>query len=490
MADARPQREQHFKRRMSDFEALMWNVEKDPRLNPNGCSLQILEGPIDLEHFQSHVAAAVAGVPRLRERVTPTLGRLSPPVWRADPEFDLSFHIRPLALPRPGRMRQLLDLVSTLYQDPYDRTRPLWVFYVIDGLDHDRSALLWKFHHAITDGIGAGRLAEHWMQRTADAPPADPVDISALAQEALAAETREDALPLALFEGLARTATHTMRRQLGIWRRAAGELALWGADPLRAWDLLAEGLGLVQYSRKQLFGEGRPEDGELDSGAPLWRRRSRHRTAEVLEVPLSRAKAAAKVLGGSVNDFFVTGAVTAAVAYHDRRGVAVDSLNLSFVVSTRTDRGLGGNAFTPTRLRVPGGKMELDQRFRVVSERMAAKRAEVRGQGVFSALSGVANLLPTSIVAGLARSQAAKQDFATSNLRGPTTPWYISGAKVLRAYPFGPVAGTAFNLTTQSYLDSLDMGLLVDPAAVDASEMRMLLEESYADLLRVGGIVD
>src|SRR5205809_35630 len=81
---------------------------------------------------------------------------------------------------------------------------------------------------------------------------------------------------------------------------------------------------------RQLLGEGKnSEDGAAESGAPLWRNRSRHRTAEVLAVPLSDAHGAAKKLGGSINDFFVTGAVAAAIAYHDRRGVPIHSLNLS-----------------------------------------------------------------------------------------------------------------------------------------------------------------
>ena len=65
-------------------------------------------------------------------------------------------------------------------------------------------------------------------------------------------------------------------------------------------------------------------------------------------------------------------------------------------------------------------------------------------------LAGVANLLPTSMVTGVARSQAARMDFATSNLRGAKVPLYISGAAVEANYPFGPLAGTAFNLTTMS----------------------------------------
>jgi hypothetical protein len=230
MSNPRPQREQIFEQRMSDFEALMWNVEKDPWLNPNGCSLTVLDGPIDLQHFRSHISRAVAEVPRLRERVTPTLGRWTPPVWRPDAEFDLAYHVRKLRLAEPGTMRQLLDMVSNLYQDPYDRTRPLWVFYLIDGVEGGRSALLWKFHHAITDGIGAGRLAEHWMQRTPDAPAAAPVDLDALVRQDL--EAAADGEPAAaglpgLPATLARTAGRAIGRQVRLSRRVAGELVLW-----------------------------------------------------------------------------------------------------------------------------------------------------------------------------------------------------------------------------------------------------------------------
>src|SRR6185312_13665501 len=118
----RPQREQRFEKRMSDAEALMWNVEKDPWLNPSGASVVILDRAPDFDHFRRQVAATVVEVPRLMERVVGGLGRLQPPVWHPDPEFDLDFHVRRMALPEPGTMRQLLDMAAQIYQDPYDRT--------------------------------------------------------------------------------------------------------------------------------------------------------------------------------------------------------------------------------------------------------------------------------------------------------------------------------------------------------------------------------
>ena len=238
----------------------------------------------------------------------------------------------------------------------------------------------------------------------------------------------------------------------------------------------------VRQVRTQLLGDPTP------GGSPLWRQRSRHRHLEMLGIPLDDAKAAAKRLGGTVNDLFVTGAVIGALAYHERRDAHVEALNISFVVSTRDDRTIGGNAMTPTRLQVPGGTIDPAARFAAISQRLAARRAEVRGAGMLAGLAGVANLLPTSLVTSVARAQAGKIDFATSNLRGARSAQYVSGAQVLHKLAFGPVAGTAFNLTAFSYNGRFDMALTVDPAAVEEpAELRHHLEDGYAELLQASG---
>ena len=107
--------------------------------------------------------------------------------------------------------------------------------------------------------------------------------------------------------------THAVRRQAGITRRALGELAMWGADPLRARDAAEGVVRTVQQVRKQLLGGGAEGRGRRArarrGGSPLWRQRSRHRHLEVLSFSLEDALAAAKGLGGSLNDWFVTGVV-------------------------------------------------------------------------------------------------------------------------------------------------------------------------------------
>jgi WS/DGAT/MGAT family acyltransferase len=485
-----PPREQRFEQRMSDAEALMWNVEKDPWLNPSGGMVSICDRPIDFEQFRIRMRHAALHIPRLRQRVIPGFGRMSTPAWAFDPEFDFDYHLRHITLPAPGTRRDLLDLATRLYEDPFDRTRPLWLFVVIDGLDDGRGALFWKTHHSISDGIGMIRLSERYMERARETELPPDVDLEAIVAEAITAERsepKEDGGDRAasLRATVTKSVAHVLRRQAGITRRILGEVALWPADPQRARDSVEGVVGGVRSTVDQVRG-----GGDVAGGSPLWKERSRRRHLEGLRVDLEDAKAAGKTLGGTVNDFFVAGAVMGALAYHAERHVEVDALNISFVVSTRTDTAAGGNSFTPTRVQIPGAAMPAEERFANVRDLMGAKRAGVRGAGAMSTLAGVANLLPTSVVTRVARSQAAKMDFATSNLRAAPFPMYISGAEVLENITMGPVAGTAFNLTAISYNGSLDMGIFIDPAAVeDPDGLRQNLERAYRRLMEAGGIV-
>lgn len=475
-------RELRFERKMSDAEAMMWNIEHDPRLSSNIGSIVICDRELDFEKLRRRVAGAVADIPRMRERVAPVLGRLAPPVWQPDPEFDLDYHFRRVALPTPGSDRQLFDLCTRLLQEPFDRTRPLWSFYVIDGLDGSaeggpperrRGAMFSKLHHTITDGEGGVRLAERYMELEPDSPMPDEVDIDAVIAATAEEEPRED-----FVSSLLGTSGHTARRVLGIARRAVGEAALAIADPQRLAEAASNLTTAFTSSRDQLGGGDKP-------GSPVWTARSRHRYFNVLDVPFEPAKNAAKALSGSLNDFFVCGAALAAVKYHEFVGAEADHFNATFVVSTRDDRSAGGNAFTPSKVRVPGGKMDPADRFAAVRDAMGSRRGEVTGGAdLMGAISGLANLLPTSMVTGIARSQAGTVDFATSNVRGAPVEVYVGGAKALACYPMGPVAGTAWNITMLSYAGTMNIGVQVDPAAVEDTDLLMRsLREAYAELI-------
>jgi diacylglycerol O-acyltransferase / wax synthase len=485
MADE-PVRGVTFQRRMSDFEALMWNVEKDPWLNPSAGVVVVCDRPPDVDDFRRRVAHAVAEIPRLRERVVPGVGRLSPPHWALDPEFDLDNHLRHVALPAPGTLRQLYDLAARLMQDPFDRTRPLWLFVIVDGLEDGRGAMFAKLHHTIADGYAALRLAELYLTLERDAPAPAEVDLDRVLRESVdedrAAPWSNGGLGGVGVSAVA-TARHLWRRQLGRARRAAGEVVLWGADPRRPVDLAARAAATIADVRSQV-GQG----GDLPGGSPLWRRRSRHRHFDVIRVPLPAMRASAKALGGTINDVFVTGAVLGAVRYHERRETPLQALNISFVVSTRDTGGDDSNAFAPTRVQVPAGAMTVEERFAAIRTTLAVGRQGARGGGAMGSVAGLANLLPTSLVTSVARSQTAHVDFATSNVRGAPVPTYVSGAKILWTGTLGPVAGTAFNITAMSYDGSFDMGLHVDPMAVaDCDDLRRCIAAGFEELLATAG---
>ena len=480
----RAERELRFERRMTDAEAMMWNVEKDPWLSSNMGTVTVLDRPVDFDDFWRRMASAVADIPRLRERVVPGLARLAPPTWEPDPEFRLDYHVRRIALPEPGTERQLFDLAALLLEDPLDRSRPLWLYVAVDGLEGGRGAVLTKQHHTIADGKGSVRLAEKYMQLERDAAPPPAVDLDAVLDAAMAERRAEGdgSGQSSLVSSAVRVASHTWRRQLGIGRRALGEAALVLADPAR---LLESGTSVVKMVRS---ATSQLDLGPGSGGSSLWRNRSRHRRLEMITVPFGPAKAAGAALGGSLNDLFVTGAVMGGARFHEKLGSHADTFQVTFVVSTRQDRAAGGNSFTPSKIQVPAGPMGAAERFAAVRAAMERRRDEIVGSGPMGAVAGVANFLPTSVMARIARAQAGQVDFATSNVRAAPFELYMSGAKVLAPYPIGPLAGTSWNITLMSYNDTLYMGVHVDPVAVSEPDLlRQCLEESFEELILAGG---
>ena len=462
------EREMRNERRMSDVEALMWNLEKDPHLSSSVANVTVFDVAPDPERLRARMERAVTMVPRLRQRVVPALGRLAPPEWRDDDDFDLDYHLRWVALPAPGSMRQLLDLAATLVQSPFDRTRPLWEFVVVDGLEDGGAAMIQKLHHAIADGEGSIRMSEQFIDLARDAT--EPIAPVRPAPEPLTTNFVETTVD---------TLTHQLRRGLGVARRAAdGGLGLV-RDPLRVLALAEDAAEFGRSAMRQVLVSDRAR-------SPLWRERSLRRRIDTLQVPLDDARLAAKALGGSLNDIFVAAAAGGAGAYHRAMGEPVDELRITMPVSTRTDASAGGNAFTPTRVLLPVGIEDPAERFTAIRERLDTTKRE-RAMGVIDGLAGLANLLPTSVAVRVARQQVETVDFATSNVRGAPFPLYIAGARILANFPVGPTGGTAWNLTLMSYDGHLDMGLNCDAGAVaDPELLRDAIVTEFAALIAAG----
>jgi len=451
--------------RMSDVEALMWNLEKDPHLNSAFATVTILDRHPDMDRLRGRLLVAANSVPHLRHRVVSALGRLAPPEWREDPDFDLDFHVREVALPSPGTERQLFDLAAKLVADPFDRTRPLWEFTVIGGLEGGRAAMVQKMHHTITDGEGGVRMSVQFIDVARDAPDPEPP----------AARPASEGRTRSLVDTAVETMTHNLRRQAGLARRGIETVAEAVIHPSRLIGLPADAIEMTRSMGRQVAVSD-------ERHSPVWTKRSLRRHFDALSIPLAEAKEAAASLGASINDLFVAGAAGGAGAYHRKRGADVEELRMSMPVSTRSDKSSGGNAFAPSRVLVPVGP-DPHSRLVEIHERLSVTKHE-RALGLTSTLAGLVNVLPTSVLVRMARSQVETVDFTTSNVRGAPWELFIAGSRIEANYPLGPVAGTAFNLTTISCNGNLDMGLHVDAAAVeDPDLLRRCLEESYAELL-------
>jgi WS/DGAT/MGAT family acyltransferase len=461
------EREIRNEKRMSDLEALMWNVEKDPHLDPTFGSVTLLDRSPDFDHLRKRVLQMVDRIPRLHQRVVPSLGRLAPPEWHDDPDFDVDFHFRHVALPAPGTQRQLFDLATLLVRDPLERTRPLWEFVVVEGLEDGRAALLQKMHHTITDGEGGVRMSEQFIDITRD-PPEVADDIVIAAEEPPPAGN--------ILDTAGDTFAHTFRRTMGIAQRAASASFETLSHPAR---IPSAGGDLVETARSAV----RQLTVSDEAHSPLWTERSLRRRLEVLDVDFDEAHRSSKALGGSLNDFFVTGVAGGAGDYHRRLGSPVESLRMAMPVSTRKDKTAGGNAFVPTRLLVPVDITDPVERFEAVHAVLNQTKAE-RVIGLVDQVAGLANLLPTSVLARFTLEQARAVDFTTSNVRAAPFDLYIAGALIEATYPLGPLSNTAFNLTMMSYRGKLNMGLHIDTGAIGQPELlRECIDESFSELI-------
>jgi diacylglycerol O-acyltransferase / wax synthase len=453
-----------FDRKMSDAEGLMWRLEKDPYLSSTFAAVTILDRPPDFDRLLARMERAVHIVERLGQRVQPAPVNLTAPTWVEDSNFDLRYHVRHLALPKPGTMRQLLDLASLIACDPFDRTRPLWQFVVVDGLRGGQSALIEKLHHTIADGEGSVKLSLQFLdfERAAPAPP--PIDHAQLTDRQPTSSDSSGDVFRDLLAG-------SLRLPLGIVRQIKDLLS----DPTGIPDASSAAAETVRGVVNQL------SDTE-QARSPLWTERSLKRRMEVLRAPFAETKAAAKRLGGTLNTAFLTAAAEAAGRYHERMGSPVEELRASMAISTRSEDS-GSNAFSLARMLVPTSDMPIAERFTWIQAAAGAAR-ESNSTASLETLAAVASALPTSLITRLARQQAQTVDFATSNVRAAPVPLYVAGAEILQNYAVGPLAGVAYNLTLLSYNHSLDMGVNIDTAAVTEPELlRECLEKAFADLI-------
>jgi WS/DGAT/MGAT family acyltransferase len=464
---------------MSPSEAVMWAAEKDPSLRSDFCNVTILDSLPSEARLRATVQRAIVAIPRLADRVVSPPLRIAAPEWRPDPTFEVDYHIRRIAIPEPGTMRDFLDVAQISTAPPLDRSRPLWEFTLVEGLEGGRAALLQRLHHTITDGVGGMRLSLSLVDLERD-PPAQPVDAVRAVADDMEIDRRSehtgdpvhrDSPVDVIREALGDRAAQTV----DLTQRCAGAAFHLAAEPRRLPERIRGAGELLASLRRQVLVTDRGH-------SEMFAVRSLARRYDTLAVELDPLHRAGKAHGASLNDVFVTGVGRALAAFHREFGERPETLRMAMPVSTRTRGDFAANRFAPSRVVVPIGIDAVDDHLHSMHETLQGIRHEpaLEAADVLAALTAG---VPTSLLVSLLRAQTRTIDFATSNLRGSPVDLYLGGSRIEASYPMGPRAGVPVNVTVMSYCGELHLGIHSDPAAlVDPDLFVGCLATAFAEL--------
>jgi WS/DGAT/MGAT family acyltransferase len=461
-----------FDHRMSDADTLMWHVEQDPLLRSTITVVWRLDRPPNRERLDDKIERATRTIPRLRQRVAANPLSIATPRWEFDPNFDRSFHCRFLKVVRDRSWRAVLDMAQVIAMQAFDRARPLWEFYVLDDLANGGAAMVMKLHHSISDGVGLVQMTSSLVETYREPDPNRSPKPMPPEPEVRPMTRRERVWDALAYEGSQRLGR--ARRMVEAVGQGLGDAVLSPVGTVRR-------LGAGVASTARLLA---PVAAPL---SPIMGGRSLSVHFDTISLSLPALKAAAKLVGGTLNDAFVAGVAGGLRRYHERHGAPVDTLRMTMPINVRGegDGNRAGNRFVPARLLVPVGIADARERILAIHELVRAQRSEP-ALGLLDDVSSVLRRLPAPVYTVLFGSMLKGVDFVTSNVPGPPMEVFVSGARIEGVFGFGPLSGAAANLTLFSYLDHLGLAVNTDRAAVpDPDVFVECLKGGFAEVLRL-----
>jgi WS/DGAT/MGAT family acyltransferase len=420
-------------------------------------------------------------LPALRWRLVEVPLGIDMPYWADDPDLDLDFHIREIAIPAPGTDQQLAEQVSRLAARPLDRSRPLWELYVIYGLEGGRVAIMTKLHHAAVDGASGMQILATLMDTSPEGRMVTP-PAGGLQGEKIPTE-------LEMFG----------RGMLGLLRRPERALRLQA-------KLLGEMPGMAGNALVQLGSRLAGDGGKDDERPALPRTRAPrtsfnktvtpHRRWAFGSLPLAEVKAVKNAFDLTINDVVMglcAGALRRWLIDHDE--LPEEPLIAMVPVSIRTAEQAAamGNQVSSMFPPLPTNVADPVERLRVAHEAMAGAKEQHKALPAhllvdFSQFAAPAsNRLIARTLSGLRVADYLSFPFnlTISNVPGPREPLYYAGAPLVANYPVSIVTdGMGLNITVQSYKDHLDFGIMVCRELVpDVWNMIGYLREGLDELL-------
>ncbi|MGN6793672.1 MAG: WS/DGAT/MGAT family O-acyltransferase, partial [Streptosporangiaceae bacterium] len=397
--------------------------------------------PLTLELLTSVLSERLPLVPVLRRKLLNVPLGLDQPYWVDDPDFDIEYHIREIALPRPGSEAQLTEQIARLHARPLDRSRPLWEIYLITGLAKRRAAVYTKIHHSAIDGVSGAELLTVLLDLKPEGrelPPAEPFTPASPpgpASLAMLAATRLAWRPMQTVR-----MTNEMVRVM----------------PALAPTISGFVGGMLGLNR----GDGEVITTRLGSApvTPFNGPITQHRRVAFRSLSLDSVKAIKNAFGVSVNDVVLAmsaGALRRWLSEH--RALPDVPLITMIPVSIRdpASQGALGNkvsamlAVLPTHIADPAERLVAAH----AATQLAKSQQATIPQGLVDQVSDFA---PPALTA-----RAARVVFATgllhrvppfnltiSNVPGPNIPVYLCGAQLLAHYPLSVITdGQGLNIT-------------------------------------------
>jgi WS/DGAT/MGAT family acyltransferase len=410
--------------------------------------------PLGYEDVRALIESRLHLVPPFRRRLVEVPMGIDHPYWIEDPDFDLDYHLRHIAVPPPGDRFQLAELAVRISARHLDRTRPLWEMYVIEGLEGGFVAELTKIHHACIDGVAGaeilGVLLDIEREPAPTPPPSTPWQWE-----------REPSQGEMLMRGVLGAAT---RPRVGM--RLARETVPALGTVMRNFALSAPGVKrrddvlsrpAVQAPRTALNGVITP-----------------HRRFAFGSLPMSSVKNVKNAMNATVNDVVMAlcaGALRRWLIDHD----ALPDLPLLAMVPVsvrdESEKSAGGNRVSAMVAVLPTDEPDAARRLEAMHGEMAIAKSE-HGALPAALLQDFAQFTPPSVLGTASRVAARARlmdrvglpfNVVISNVPGPQFPLYSNGARMEGIYPISAIVdGVGLNMTLMSYNGNLDFGLVAD----------------------------
>jgi WS/DGAT/MGAT family acyltransferase len=448
---------------MSPMDASFLHIE-GPNNPMHIGGVSIFEGPAPpFERLEEMIAGKLGLVPRYRQKVRFVPLGLGRPAWVDDPHFNLTYHLRHSALPKPGSDVQLRRTAARIFAQHLDRDKPLWEIWMIEGLGESRWALLSKVHHCMVDGVSATDLMSVMFEGQAAPttgawePAPEPSDI----------------------ELVLRTLTRRTLDPSEQLRSVRAALRAPRASLVQTRDLLR---GMTSAARLM-----RPIGSSSLTGKV-----GPHRTWSCAQVRLSDVKAVRAALGGTVNDVVLTIVSGGLRDLLEARGEAtVDRTIRALVpVSVRRpgEQGVYNNRVSAMFAELPVGIADPAKRLDAVRAQMdGLKQSKQAVAGdVLTSLSGFAPPMLLALGARLAaRAPSLGLHTGVTNVPGPQQPLHTLGRRLLESFPFVPVIGQVrISIAIFSYDGGLYFGATGDSeSSSDIDILTTGVERSMAELL-------